>query len=147
MPDASFVGRAFPADEPYRVGREKVREFARAIGETAAVCHDVAAAQAAGHPDVVAPPTFAASFTMPLIEKVLRDPDFGWDYAHMVHGDQTITLHRPIHGGDDLAVTVHVEDLSTRAGSHRLTLRCAIADPSGAAVATTKLLLVTAEAA
>ncbi len=129
------------------MGREKVREFARAIGETAPVCHDVAAAQAAGHPDVVAPPTFAASFTMPLIEQVLRDPEFGWDYAHMVHGDQSITLHRPIHGGDELAVTVHVEDLSTRAGSHRLILRCEIADPSGAAVATTKLLLVTAEAA
>ncbi|MDN5860278.1 MAG: MaoC family dehydratase N-terminal domain-containing protein [Pseudonocardia sp.] len=147
MPDTAFVGRAFPADEPYRVGRVKVREFARAIGETAPVCHDVAAARTAGHPDVVAPPTFAASFTMPLIERLLRDPAFGWDYAHMVHGDQTITLHRPIHGGDELAVTVHVEDLTTRAGSHRLTLRCEIADPAGAAVATTKLLLVTAEAA
>lgn len=144
MPDASFVGRAFPAGEPYRVGREKVREFARAIGETAPVCLDVAAARAAGHPDVVAPPTFAAAFTMPLIEQVLRDPDFGWDYAHMVHGDQTITLHRPIHGGDDLAVTVHVDDLATRAGSHRLTLRCEIAAADGAAVGSTKLLLVTA---
>jgi Acyl dehydratase len=147
VPDASFVGRAFPGAEPYRVGREKVREFARAVGETSPLCHDVAAAQAAGHPDVVAPPTFAASFTMPLIEQVLRDPDFGWDYAHMVHGDQTITLHRPIHAGDELAVTVHVEDLTTRAGSHRLTLRCEIADPAGEPVATTKLLLVTAEAA
>ncbi|MGI5127312.1 FAS1-like dehydratase domain-containing protein [Pseudonocardia sp. CA-107938] len=147
MPDASFVGRSFPAAEPYQVGREKVREFARAIGETAPVCHDVTAARAAGHSDVVAPPTFAAAFTMPLIEQLLRDPDFGWDYAHMVHGDQSITLHRPICGGDELTVTVHVEDLATRAGSHRLTLRCEIADPAGAAVATTKLLLVTAEAA
>jgi acyl dehydratase len=143
--NTAFVGRAFPAAESFRVGREKVREFARAIGEKAAVCHDVAAARAAGHPDVVAPPTFAAAFTMPLIEQLLRDPEFGWDYAHMVHGDQSITLQRPICADDELSVTVHVEDLSTRAGSHRLTLRCEIADPSGAAVATTKLLLVTAE--
>ena len=144
MPDASFVGRAFPAAESYQVGREKVREFARAIGEKAAVCHDVAAAQAAGHPDVVAPPTFAAAFTMPLIEQLLRDPEFGWDYAHMVHGDQSITMQRPIYAGDELAVTVHVEDLSTRAGSHRLNLRSEIVDASGAPVATTRLLLVTA---
>jgi len=144
VPDASFVGREFPAAESYQVGREKVREFARAIGEKAAVCHDVAVARAAGHPDVVAPPTFAAAFTMPLIEQVLRDPEFGWDYAHMVHGDQSIIMQRPIFAGDELAVTVHVEDLSTRAGSHRLTLRSEIVDAGGAPVATTRLLLVTA---
>ena len=60
MPDASFVGKALPPSAPYRVGREKIREFALAIGEGASVCLDVAAARAAGHPDLVAPPTFAS---------------------------------------------------------------------------------------
>ncbi len=83
----------------------------------------------AGHRDVVAPPTFCVTFTMPLIEAFLRDPAFGWDYARMVHGDQSITLHRPVFGGDELVTTIHVEDLATRAGSHMLTLRCAVADP------------------
>jgi acyl dehydratase len=143
VPDAAFVGRTLPPAPPYRVGREKIREFALAIGEGASVCHDVDAARAAGHPDVVAPPTFAVTFTMPVIEKFLRDPAFGWDYARMVHGDQSITLHRRIHGGDDLVTTVHVEDLSSRAGTHRLTLRCEVTDPDGTAVATTRALLVT----
>lgn len=143
MPDLSFVGKALPPSAPYRVGREKVREFALAIGEGASVCHDVDAARAAGHPDVVAPPTFPVTFTMPLIEAFLRDPDFGWDYSRMVHGDQSITLHRPIHGGDDLVTTIHVEDLTTRAGSHMLTLRCEVADTNGVPVATTSAMLVT----
>lgn len=143
QPDLSYVGKALPPSEPYQVSREKVREFALAIGEGAPVCHDVEAARAAGHPDVVAPPTFAVTFTMPLIEAFLRDPAFGWDYAHMVHGDQSITLHRPIHGGDELVTVIHVEDLQTRAGAHRLTLRCDVADTAGEAVATTKALLVT----
>ncbi len=143
MPDASFVGRSLPPSAPYSVGREKIREFALAIGEGARVCLDPEAARAAGHPDVVAPPTFSVTFTMPLIEAFLRDPAFGWDYSHMVHGDQSITLHRPIHGGDDLVTTIHVEDLTARAGSHLLTLRCEVVDGSGAAVATTKALLVT----
>jgi acyl dehydratase len=148
VPDVSFVGRALPQSEPYRVGREKIREFALAIGEGAPVCHDVKAARAAGHPDVVAPPTFTVTFTMPLIEAFLRDPAFGWDYSRMVHGDQSITLHRPIHGGDELVTTIHVEDLMTRGGSHMLTLRCEVADTDGAPVATTSALLVTqAEAA
>jgi acyl dehydratase len=140
----SFQGRTFPSAEPYRVGREKIREFALAIGEGASVCRDVEAARAAGHPDVVAPPTFAVTFTMPVIEAFLRDPAFGWDYLRMVHGDQSITLHRPIHGGDDLVTTIHVDDLKTRGGSHMLTLRCEVADTDGEPVATTRLLLVTA---
>ena len=48
---------------------------------------------------------------MPLIEAFLRDPAFGWDYARMVHADQSIALHRPVHGGDELVTTIHVEDL------------------------------------
>jgi len=142
-PDASVVGTSLPASEPYQVGREKIREFALAIGEGASVCTDLAAARAAGHPDLVAPPTFAVTFTMPLIEAFLRDPALGWDYSRMVHGDQSIALHRPIHGGQELVTTIHVEDLSSRAGAHRLTLRCEIADVAGEPVATTRALLVT----
>jgi acyl dehydratase len=143
VPDQSFVGRARPPGPPYHVGREKIRGFALAIGGGASVCHDVEAAQAAGHPDVIAPPTFPVAFTMPAIEAFLRDPAFGWDYSRMVHGDQSITLHRPIHGGDDLVTTIHVDDLATRAGSHMLTLRCEVADLEGTPVATTRSLLVT----
>ena len=144
MPDVSYVGKALPPTAPYRVGREKIREFALAIGEGASVCLDVDAARAAGYPDVVAPPTFTVTFTMPAIEAFLRDPAFGWDYSRMVHGDQSITLHRPICGGDELVTTIHVDELKTRGGSHMLTLRCEVADADGEAVATTRQLLVTA---
>ena len=143
MPDPSIVGKALPPSPPYRVGREKIREFALAIGEGAPVCLDPDAARAAGHPDVVAPPTFSVTFTMPLIEEFLRDPAFGWDYTAMLHGDQSITLRRPICGGDELVTTIHVDDLTTRAGSHRLTLRCEVADSGGHPVATTRATLVT----
>jgi acyl dehydratase len=143
VPDAGYVGTSLPPSAPYQVGREKIREFALAIGEGASVCTDVDAARAAGHPDVVAPPTFCVTFTMPLIEAFLHDPAFGWDYSRMVHGDQSIVLHRPVHGGDELVTTIHVEDLSSRAGSHLLTLRCEIADTAGEPVATTRALLVT----
>ena len=143
MPDPSYVGTSLAPAPPYLVGREKIREFALAIGEGASVCHDPDAARAAGHPDVVAPPTFTVTVTMPLIESFLRDPAFGWDYSRMVHADQSIVLHRPVHGGDELVTTIHVEELSSRAGSDMLTLRCEIADIDGAAVATTRALLVT----
>jgi acyl dehydratase len=113
------------------------------VPDASFVCLDVEAARAAGHPDVVAPPTFCVTFTMPLIEAFLRDPAFGWDYARMVHGDQSITLHRPVFAGDELVTTIHVEELATRAGSYWLTLRCAVADAAGEPVATTSAKLVT----
>ncbi|MCW2719454.1 MaoC family dehydratase N-terminal domain-containing protein [Pseudonocardia sp.] len=142
MPDVSYVGSTLDP-VTYRVGREKIREFALAIGEGALVCTDLDAARAAGHPDLVAPPTFTVTFTLPLITEFLKDPAFGWDYARMVHADQSITLHRPVHGGDELVTVIHVEDLKARAGSLMLTLRCEVTDTDGAAVATTSALLVT----
>jgi acyl dehydratase len=142
VPDVSYVGSTLDP-VTYRVGREKIREFALAIGEGALVCTDLDAARAAGHPDLVAPPTFTVTFTLPLITEFLKDPAFGWDYARMVHADQSITLHRPVHGGDELVTVIHVEDLKARAGSLMLTLRCEVTDTDGAAVATTSALLVT----
>jgi acyl dehydratase len=141
--DQSLVGTTLPATGSYLVGREKVREFALAVGEGASVCRDPEAARAAGHPDVVAPPTFVITFVLPVIESFLRDPEVGWDYAHMVHAEQAVTLHRPVCAGDELSTTIHVDDLRTRAGSHLLTLRCEVADAAAAAVATCKAVLVT----
>ena len=141
---AEYVGRALSPSRPYLVGREKVREFALAVGEGASVCTDLDAARAAGHPDLVAPPTFAAAFTLPLLEAFLRDPAVGWDYGRMVHGEQAFTAHRPLHAGDEVVTTVHVDELRPRAGSLFLTLRCEVADTAGQPVLTATSLMVTA---
>lgn len=140
---ADHVGRALPPSRPYLVGREKVREFALAVGEGASVCTDLDAARAAGHPDLVAPPTFAATFTLPLMEAFLRDPAVGWDYGRMVHGEQAFTLHRPLRAGDEVVTTIHVDELRPRAGSLFLTLRCEVADTGGEPVLTAVSLMVT----
>ncbi|HEX8519825.1 MAG TPA: MaoC family dehydratase N-terminal domain-containing protein [Pseudonocardia sp.] len=140
---ADHVGRTLPPSPPYLVGREKVREFALAVGVGASVCTDLDAARAAGHPDLVAPPTFAATFTLPLMEAFLRDPAVGWDYGRMVHGEQSFTAHRPLRAGDEVVTTLHVDDLRTRAGSLFLTLRCEVADAAGDPVLTAVSLMVT----
>ena len=140
---AEYVGRALPPSRPYLVGREKVREFALAVGEGASVCTDLDAARAAGHPDLVAPPTFAAVFIIPMTEAFLRTPAVEWDYRRMVHGEQSFTMHRPLYAGDEVITTLHVDDLRTRAGSLFLTLRCEVADAAGDPVLTAVSLMVT----
>jgi acyl dehydratase len=145
VPDESFVGRELPPSQPYQVGRERIREFATAIGEDSPLCHDLDAARAAGYPDLVAPPTFPVVFTMPQIERFLREPGFGWRFEGTVHGDQKIEFHRPVHAGDELVTVIRVAGLRTRAGTHMLTLRCAVRGVDGEPVCDTEALLLSQE--
>jgi acyl dehydratase len=99
---------------PYAVGREKVREYARAVGETNPLHLDPEAARAAGHSDVVAPPMFAVVYAAPAISAALFDPALGIDFAHLVHGAQEFTWGPLVVAGDEIATTAEVAEQSSR---------------------------------
>ena len=126
-----FVGRVYPADSSYLVGREKVREFATATGEASPLCHDLAAARAAGHPDLVAPVTFGIVVSLPAGERVVRDPELGLDYTRVVHGEQRFEYARPVHAGDELHAAVTVESIKAMAGNDVVTSRTDVTDGTG----------------
>jgi acyl dehydratase len=106
-----YIGRTFDASEPYEVSRVKIAEFADAIGEPSPLCRDRAAAQAAGYPDVIAPPTFAIVVTAAGSAKVTFDPGLGVNYAMVVHGEQSFTHARPLHAGDVVVAQSTIEDI------------------------------------
>ena len=137
-----FVGRTYAAGEPYQVGREKVREFATATGETSPLCHDVDAARAAGHPDLVAPVTFGIVVTMPAGDRVVSDPELGLDWSRVVHGEQRFEYTRPVHAGDELSSTVTVESIRAVGGNDMLTSRTDVTDAAGEHVFSAWALLV-----
>ena len=95
-----YVGKTFPPTEPYQVSREKLREFADAIGDTNPVYRNRAAAQEAGFPDVIAPPTFAIVISVASSGKALADPGLNLNYAMVVHGEQRFEYSRPLIAGD-----------------------------------------------
>jgi acyl dehydratase len=95
-----YLGRTFPATEPYEVSRVKIADFAEAIGDRNPLFTDAAAAQAAGYPDVIAPPTFPIVITMAASRAAIADPGLGINYAMVVHGEQRFTYSRPLHAGD-----------------------------------------------
>ena len=109
------VGKTYPPVS-YAVGREKVREFASAVGEEAPVHHDPEAARAAGYADVVAPPMFAVVYCGRAIGRALFDPDIGIDFSRMVHGGQEFAWGPPVVAGDEIATEVEVKDVSERGG-------------------------------
>jgi acyl dehydratase len=138
----SYEGRRFASTLPYRVGREKIREFADAIGAADPAYRDPEAARALGHPDVIAPPTFPVVITMPVARMIADDSDLGLDYTRVVHGDQRFEYVRPVCAGDELACTAELEKVSSRAGLDSVTFRVEIATVAGEPVATVWTRLV-----
>jgi acyl dehydratase len=105
------------------VGREKLREFADAVNDPNPVYRDPDAARAAGHPDVIAPPTFPIVLTMRAGHQVIMDPDLGIDYSRVVHGEQRFVHSRPVRAGDVLQVVVTVENVRVAAGNDIVSTR------------------------
>lgn len=113
--NADAVGKSFPP-VTYAVGREKVREYALAVGETNPLHLDVAAARSAGYDDVVAPPMFAVVYSAPAVGPALFDEEVGINFAMMVHGGQEFRWGPLVVAGDEVTTTATVKDISERGG-------------------------------
>jgi acyl dehydratase len=141
--DPSYVGHGYPRSEIFQVGREKIREFANAIGDPQPAYLDPEAAKAAGHPEVIAPPTFVmVLFNQYALGPVVDDPELGLDYDRMVHGDMSFEYERPVRAGDRLVVSTFIDQIMSRAGNDFLTLRADIDTESGERVVTARAQLV-----
>jgi acyl dehydratase len=140
--DKSFTGRGYPPGDVYEVGREKIREFADAVGADSPLHRDPEAAREAGYADVIAPPTFAVIISMKANSVVVDDPELGLDFSRVVHGSQSFTHHRPVTAGDRLVAEVFVDDVQTRMGNDFLTVRAEISTVDGERVTTSTGLLV-----
>jgi acyl dehydratase len=114
--NTGVIGKTY-APAKYAVGREKIREYAQAVGETNPLHLDVEAARAAGYEDVVAPPMFAVVYCFPALWPALFDPEVGIDFARMVHGGQEFVWGPLVVAGDEIATTLSVADVSERAGN------------------------------
>lgn len=145
--DPSFIGRSYPPSAPYPVGAAKIAEFADAIGDADPVYRDPAAARAAGHPDVIAPPTFATIVNLTTIHEIVSDPKLGLDWSRVVHAEQSFRYHRPIVAGDALVVVATIENILSRAGNDFLTVRADIATEAGDPVLVSRAMLVARGAA
>ena len=113
--DTHATGKTY---EPvtYAVGREKVREYAWAVGETNPLHFDVEAARAAGYEDVVAPPMFAVVYAGRSVGPAVLDPDVGINFAMLVHGSQEFRWGPVVVAGDEISTTTTIADIAERGG-------------------------------
>ncbi len=140
--DEAFAGTVYPPSSAYEVGREKIAEFAAAVGSDDPVHRHPQAARALGHPDVIAPPTFAVVVAQRCEAQYVADPASGIDFSRVVHGEERFTHHRPIVAGDRLVATLHVDSVRVMGGHGMVTTRVEIADEAGEPVSTVTSMLV-----
>ena len=133
-----------------RIERGRIAFFAEVLGLTDRVHFDLEAARAEGHPDLVAPPSFATVIEAAANDELRRRGErstldrIGCDYRYLLHGDERYEYHGPIFAGDEVALTTTVTDFYDRKGGAMefVTLRSVIEHATrGALVSATRSLL------
>ncbi len=114
--NAEAVGKTY-APTVYAVGREKIKEYALAVGETNPLHLDPEAARAAGFRDVVAPPMFCVVYCGQSMGPAVFDPEVGINFALLVHGGQEFVWGPLVVAGDEITTTVSVKSIEERAGN------------------------------
>jgi acyl dehydratase len=133
--NSQAVGKSYEA-VTYAVGREKIREYASAVGETNPLHFDVEAARQAGYADVVAPPMFAVVYAGRAVAPAIFDPDVGINFAMMVHGGQEFVWGPVVVAGDEVTTTTTVKDIADRGGMGFYVFESVSRNQDGATVCT-----------
>jgi acyl dehydratase len=114
--NTEVVGKVYPP-ATYAVGREKIREYARAVGETNPLHLDLDAARAAGFADLVAPPMFVVVYSAPAMGPAIVDPEVGINFALLVHGSQRFEWGPLVVAGDEIETQATLKEIYERRGN------------------------------
>ena len=98
------------------VEKGEIRQFANAIGATDPIHTDLAAAQAAGYPSLVAPPTLVFCLAQRNSEPTDNLVRLGFDVAKLLHGEQHFEYFHPVCAGDTVTLTTRIEDIYEKKG-------------------------------
>jgi len=127
------VGKTY-APATYAVGREKIREYALAVGETNPLHLDVAHARRKGYRDLVAPPMFCVVYCGAALGPVMFDPEVGIDFARLLHSAQEFRWGPLVIAGDEIATIMTVKDISARGEMGFYTFESVSTNQDGATV-------------
>ena len=130
----SRVGHYYQMDGTYLVGREKVREYARAVQDYHPACWDVDAAAKLGYSELVAPLTFTSTPGMSCNRRMFESVVVGYDTY--VQTEEVFEQHRPIVAGDELHIDVELTAVRRIAGRDLITVTNTFTDAAGMRVHT-----------
>jgi acyl dehydratase len=135
-------GKEYPPNDPLEVTEESIKEFADAIGDQNPVYRDAEAARAAGHPAIIAPPTYLTKLNFLYGPQMILDPELGLNYAMVVHGEQEYVYERPIRAGDVLVGRLRITSIASKGANEFMVSEAAIETTSGERVALARSTIV-----
>lgn len=115
MTDKNLIGHqlgTFSAD----VEKGRLRFFAKATGETNPVYTDEAAARAAGHKALPAPPTFLFCLAGEGLDRTQLLKMLNWDLGRILHAEQSFDYHKMAYAGDVLTFDSRISDIYEKKG-------------------------------
>jgi acyl dehydratase len=124
------------------VDRDRVLQFADAIGEDDPIFRDPEAGRSAGYHGQLTPPTFVTVMQIMTSGQVVMDQELGLNYALVVHGEQEYEWHRPVRVGDKLKATPRIADIYARGPNEFLVIEAEIRDESGETVVVARSTLL-----
>jgi acyl dehydratase len=119
--DRSAKGRSL-APVNVLVERGSIRFFSRVLGQIDSIHYDVEAARAAGHPDLVAPPSYLMVIEALASDELKRRGAqtaaelVNFDFRYLLHGDETYAYRAPIYAGEEVAFSTRVVDFYDKRG-------------------------------
>jgi acyl dehydratase len=120
-----------PYPDYFVVGREKIREYSKAVQSQDAASFDEKPAAELGHPAIVAPLTFTAVYALLVQQDFFRNVDVGIETMNIVQVDQRFIYHKPIHAGDKLWAQLEIHSVDERFGADIVVTRNVCTNESG----------------
>ena len=113
MIDSKFIGKEYPVTE-YEIGREKMKEYAVAVGDMNPMYQDREVGKKSKYGDNIAPPNFAAVYNLMGCAQMFFDPELSLNFAMLVHGEQDFEFVKPVKPGDVITTTGKITDIAAK---------------------------------
>lgn len=121
MLDSSLIGKKYPVSK-YVVALEKIREFARAIGDKNPLYSDEEFAKNSRHGEIIAPPTFCVIFAIKPFVDACTDPLLKINLTNLVHGEQDFYFFNPVKNGYEIFTEGQIVDIQAKRSLDFLTV-------------------------
>ncbi|MFR9753314.1 fused (3R)-hydroxyacyl-ACP dehydratase subunits HadA/HadB [Nocardia sp. 004] len=139
---AAMVGHHYRVDDYYEIGREKVREYARAVQDYHPVHWDESAAREYGYDNLLAPVTFISLVGILAQRRLFEQVVTGYDLSQIMQTDQILEFHRPIEVGDQLVCDVYLHSFRQAFGGDIIVTKNIVTAQNDEPVLTTYTTLV-----
>jgi acyl-CoA thioesterase FadM len=127
-------GMVWEYPDPFVVGREQIRQFAKSIKAHDPASIDPEAAADLGYTGLVAPLTFVSIIAVMTQRHFFQHVDIGFETMQIVQVDQKFTFLRPIVEGDVLRATMYIDSVVERFGADIVTSRNVLTDENSGEV-------------